>query len=80
MLARMTSLLAYTAGQWIAFLILVVPWILLVIYALIDLFRSSHYSAGGKIAWLVAIVIFPYIGSISYVVLRGSARMRSRGR
>jgi hypothetical protein len=80
MLGRMTSLLAYTAGQWIAFLILVVPWVLLVVYALIDLFRKSHYSTGGKIAWLVVIVILPYIGSISYVVLRGSARMRSRGR
>lgn len=50
MLGRMTPLLAYTVGQWIAFLILVVPWILLVVYALIDLFRSSHYSVGGKIA------------------------------
>lgn len=32
MLGRMTPLLAYTVGQWIAFLILVVPWILLVVY------------------------------------------------
>ena len=79
MLAAMTALLAYTTGQAIAFLILVVPWILLVVYALVDLFRSSRYSTGGKIAWLVAILLFPYIGSITYVVLRGTRRMRERG-
>ncbi len=79
MLAPMTALLAYTTGQAIAFLILVVPWILLVVYALIDLFRNSQYSAGGKVAWLVAILLFPYLGSISYVVLRGTRKMRSRG-
>jgi hypothetical protein len=79
MLGRMTGLLAYTTAQAIAFLILVVPWILLVVYALIDLFRNSRYSAGGKVAWLVAILLFPYLGSIVYVVLRGTRRMRSRG-
>ena len=79
MLAPMTGLLAYTTAQTIAFLILVVPWILLVVYALIDLFRKSHYSTGGKVAWVVAILLFPYIGSIAYVVLRGTSRMRSRG-
>jgi hypothetical protein len=79
MLAAMPALLAYTTGQAIAFVILVVPWILLVVYALVDLFRSSHYSTGGKIAWLVAILLFPYIGSITYVVLRGTRRMRERG-
>jgi hypothetical protein len=79
MLARMTSLLAYSTGWTIAGVILIIPWILLVVYALVDLFRNSGYSAGGKIAWVVAILLFPYIGSITYVVLRGTKKMRSRG-
>ena len=79
MLARMTSLLAYSTGWTIAGVILIIPWILLVVYALVDLFRNSGYSAGGKIAWVVAILLFPYIGSITYVVLRGTNKMRSRG-
>ena len=60
-------------------MILIIPWLLLVVYALYDLLRNSGYSAGGKIAWVVAILLFPYIGSISYVVLRGTKKMRSRG-
>jgi uncharacterized membrane protein YhaH (DUF805 family) len=79
MLAVMTALLAYSTGWTIAGVILILPWIALVVYALIDLFRSSHYSGGAKAAWVVAIVLFPYIGSISYVVLRGTKQMRSRG-
>ena len=79
MLARMTSLLAYSTGWTIAGVILIIPWLLLVVYALYDLFRNSGYSAGGKIAWLVAILLFPYLGSIVYVVLRGTKKMRSRG-
>ena len=79
MLAGMTSLLAYSTSWTVAGVILIIPWLLLVVYALYDLFRSSGYSAGGKTAWLVAILLFPYIGSISYVVLRGTKKMRSRG-
>ncbi len=79
MLAGMTSLLAYSTGWTVAGVILIIPWILLVVYALVDLFRNSGYSAGGTIGWVVAILVFPYIGSISYVVLRGTKKMRSRG-
>jgi len=79
MLVRMAWLLAYSTGWTIAGVILIIPWILLVVYALYDLFRNSGYSAGGKVAWLVAILLFPYIGSITYVVLRGTKKMRSRG-
>jgi hypothetical protein len=79
MLARMTSLLAYSTGWTVAGVILIIPWILLVVYALVDLFRNSGYSTGGKIAWVVAILLFPYLGSIVYVVLRGTKKMRSRG-
>ena len=80
MLARMPWLLAYTTAETVAFFILVIPWLLLVVYALYDLLRNSGYSAGAKIAWVVAILLFPYLGSIVYVVLRGTKKMRSRGR
>jgi uncharacterized protein YqhQ len=79
MLAVMTGLLAYSTGWTIAGVILILPWIALVVYALVDLFRNSNYSGGAKFAWVVAILVFPYIGSISYVVLRGTKKMRSRG-
>ena len=79
MLAGMTSLLAYSTGWNIAAVVLIIPWLVLVVYALYDLLRNSGYSVGGKIAWVVAILVFPYIGSISYVVLRGTQKMRSRG-
>ena len=79
MLAVMTWLLAYSTGWTIAAVILILPWIALVVYALYDLFRKSGYSGGAKVGWLVAILVFPYIGSISYVVLRGTKKMNSRG-
>jgi len=79
MLAVMTPLLAYSTGWNIAAVILIIPWLLLVVYALYDLLRNSGYSAGAKIGWVVAILVFPYIGSISYVVLRGTKKMRQRG-
>ncbi len=75
----MPWLLAYSTGWTIAGVILILPWILLVVYALVDLFRSSGYSTGAKIAWLVAILLFPYIGSITYVVLRAMQKRRLRG-
>ena len=80
MLGCVTSLLATTHAERIALWLLLIPWILLVVYALIDLFRKSGYSGGAKIGWLVAIVVFPFFGSITYVVIRGTQRMRSRGR
>ncbi len=79
MLAVMTALLAYSTNWTVAGVILIIPWLLLVVYALYDLFRNSGYSGGAKFGWLVAILVFPYIGSISYVVLRGTKKMRSRG-
>ncbi|MGO3326540.1 SHOCT domain-containing protein [Gordonia sp. (in: high G+C Gram-positive bacteria)] len=59
-----------------------VLWYTLVIFAFIaylivlfmilsDLFRDHKLSAGWKVVWIVALVIFPYLTAFVYILARG---------
>jgi hypothetical protein len=53
---------------WIFFLILFI-WVFIMIVS--DLFRDHTLSGWAKAAWVVALIIFPLIGSLVYLIARG---------
>jgi hypothetical protein len=52
----------------IAFLIL---WIWIAITVVFDIFRSHDLSNWAKALWLLLIVVFPLIGVLGYLIIRG---------
>jgi hypothetical protein len=46
-------------------------WIWLLIMVFADLFRSHDLSGWAKAAWVIGIVIFPYLGVLLYLIVRG---------
>jgi Short C-terminal domain/Phospholipase_D-nuclease N-terminal len=53
---------------WIFFLILFI-WVFIMIIS--DLFRDHKLSGWAKAIWVVALIIFPLIGSLVYLIARG---------
>jgi len=49
-----------------AVLLFLVFWV----RAVIDVFRRHDLSVGGKAAWTVGMLIFPFIGLLVYTMLR----------
>ena len=45
-------------------------WLLIVVFS--DLFRSHDLSGWAKAAWVIGIVILPYLGVLLYLIVRGS--------
>jgi type VI protein secretion system component VasK len=53
--------------------ILAILVIALWVYAFIDIVRRRHTMSGGKIAaWVIAILVFPIVGTIAYFLVRGT--------
>ena len=44
-------------------------WLLIVVFG--DLFRSHDLSGWAKAAWVIGIIIFPYLGVLVYLIARG---------
>jgi hypothetical protein len=53
---------------WIFFLILFI-WVFIMIVS--DLFRDHTLSGWAKAIWVVALIIFPLVGSLVYLIARG---------
>lgn len=51
-----------------------IMWIFLLIRIISDVFRSRDLSGGAKAAWTVALILFPLIAALVYLIVRG-ARM-----
>ncbi len=45
-------------------------WLLVVIYG--DLFRRHDISGWGKALWVIALVLFSYLGILAYLITQGS--------
>ncbi len=52
------------------FMFVIWIWLLIVVFS--DLFRSHDLSGWAKAGWVIGIVIFPYIGVLLYLIVRGS--------
>jgi Phospholipase_D-nuclease N-terminal len=46
-------------------------WIWLLIEVFRDIFRSHDLSGGAKAAWLVGIIVLPFVGVFIYLIARG---------
>src|SRR5215471_8810710 len=44
-------------------------WLLIVVFA--DLFRSHDLSGWAKAAWVIGIILVPYLGVLVYLIARG---------
>jgi hypothetical protein len=54
-----------------------VIWIWILITILSDLFRDHELSGGAKAAWVLFLVVIPFLTSLVYLIARGSG-MRDR--
>ena len=48
-----------------------VLWIFLVFTIFLDIFRSRDLSGLGKALWVIFVIIFPLIGILAYLIIRG---------
>jgi len=46
-------------------------WIWLLISVFSDLFRRKDISGGGKVLWVIFLIILPYLGVLAYVLTQG---------
>jgi len=64
-------------GLWevvvsIFWFMLLVAWIWLLVSILTDIFRDRQMSGGTKALWTLLIILLPWLGSLIYLVVRGS--------
>jgi hypothetical protein len=50
-----------------------VLWFWILIYVLIDLFRSPDLSGVAKAVWFVVVLFLPMIGVLAYLIIRGGS-------
>lgn len=53
-------------------------YLMLLFNILTDLFRDSDTSGAGKAAWIIVLLVLPFVGVLAYVVTRGSAMAERR--
>jgi uncharacterized membrane protein YcjF (UPF0283 family) len=51
-------------------------WIFLLIRILMDIFRSDDLGGWGKAAWIILIILVPFIGVLVYVIVRGHSMQK----
>jgi len=50
-----------------------VLWFWILIYVMIDIFRSSDLSGVAKALWFLFVLFIPLIGVLAYLIIRGSS-------
>lgn len=54
------------------FLFLWIIWIFLLVRVVADIFRSPDLGGFAKVAWMVLVIVLPYLGVFVYVIARGA--------
>lgn len=57
---------------WFFEIFLFVVWFWLLINIFSDLFRDHEISGVNKALWVVLVLLFPFVGVLAYVILRGA--------
>ena len=55
-------------------------WIFLVVWILIDIFRSRDISGWGKAGWILLVILLPLIGVVAYEIVHSDHLFGARGR
>jgi hypothetical protein len=48
-----------------------IMWIWLLITVFSDLFRRHDISGGGKVIWVIFLIVLPYLGVLAYLLTQG---------
>ena len=56
---------------WFMEVFLFVTWFWLLMAIFGDLFRDHETSGGAKALWVVLLLVFPFVGILAYLILRG---------
>jgi hypothetical protein len=70
----------YTFGQALLTVLeifLLVAWFWILITVISDLFRDHEMSGWGKAAWVLFLIVLPFLGTLIYLIARGEG-MRDR--
>jgi hypothetical protein len=59
---------------------IVIAFLMMLFSLFVDIFRDRELSGLGKAGWLVLLVFLPIIGSLIYLIVRGSGMARRHGR
>ena len=51
---------------------LLVAWITVVVSILGDVFRSPDLSGAAKAFWTLLLIVFPWLGVVCYLIVRGN--------
>jgi Short C-terminal domain/Phospholipase_D-nuclease N-terminal len=54
-------------------------WIFIVVWILMDIFRSSDISGWGKAGWTCLVIFLPLVGVLAYEIVHGDHLGASRG-
>ncbi|MEQ1941599.1 PLDc N-terminal domain-containing protein [Mesorhizobium sp. VNQ89] len=65
----------FLVDVFVIFLFVMWFWLLITVFS--DLFRRKDISAGGKILWLIVLVVLPYLGVFAYLLTQ-SGNMAER--
>lgn len=47
-------------------------WIFLLVRIITDIFRSHDLGGWGKAGWTILLIIFPFLGALLYLIVRGA--------
>jgi hypothetical protein len=53
-----------------------VMWLFLLFRTVADIFRSEDLSGVAKVAWLIFVIVLPYLGVFVYIIARGTGMTR----
>jgi ABC-type multidrug transport system fused ATPase/permease subunit len=70
----------YTFGQALLTVLEIfvfAAWLMVLFTVITDLFRDHEMSGWGKAAWIVFLIFLPFLGTLVYLIARGSG-MRDR--
>jgi ABC-type multidrug transport system fused ATPase/permease subunit len=68
---------AFLTMLWI-FLFIIWIWLLIMIFS--DIFRSRDLGGFAKAVWVIGIIIFPLIGVLLYLIVRGGSMHERQAR
>ena len=57
----------------ILFFALFFIWIMILFHVIVDLFRSKDLGGGAKALWLIFLIVFNFLGVLTYLIVRGSS-------
>jgi ABC-type multidrug transport system fused ATPase/permease subunit len=76
----LTLLAEYTFGQGLLTVLEIfvfAAWLMVLFTIIGDLFRDHGMSGWGKAAWIIFLIFLPFLGTLVYLIARGSG-MRDR--